>query len=133
MQNTVKAQRKFDVRRYTGELTIATGTLHTLVGLAYYADEVSGFFRDGILASVTEGTSGEIAFWFLLMGAFLILSGVMARSYQRQTGTLPMSFGWIMLVVSAIGAVMMPASGFWLGIGLGVLGISVARQTREQS
>jgi len=64
----------------------------------------------------------------LILGVQFMLIGVVTRWVQRRTRTVPESMGWVALIVSLLGVLAVPASGFWLAAALTGYGIVVSRQ-----
>ena len=77
-----------------GDALTAIGVLHTAAGLAEYRQTLREMARDGVVGGDHE--RGE-AFWFLVCGASMVLTGRLARWTQLRTGTLPASTGSMLL------------------------------------
>jgi hypothetical protein len=100
--------------RFTaGDALAAIGVLHTVVGLAKYRRTLREMARGGVVGAVNGDHKRGEAFWFLMCGASMVLTGRLARWMQRQTGTLPASTGSMLLGIGAVGVTLMPRSGFW--------------------
>lgn len=115
--------------RYGGEMLMATGALHTVVGLWLFREPLNAIRRDGFIDTVLPHEDRELAFWFMIGGAGLLMTGQLASWTQRRTGTLPPALGWSLLGTSAVGAALMPRSGFWLMIPQALL--ILRRSNRE--
>ena len=70
----------------------------------------------------------EEALWFLVSGAALVVIGRLAAWTERRTGTLPTSTGALLLGLGAVGAAVLPRSGFWTLLPAGAAAIRVARR-----
>lgn len=101
---------------WVGLWVMGMGVLHTLVGLFFISEVLVDMVRAGIFNSVSGDMTREAAFWFFICGFFLFLYGQLAYGMTKQGQMLPTSFGWGLLLVCITGVVMMPASGFWLGL-----------------
>jgi hypothetical protein len=119
-----------DPTRYTGEMLVTTGLLHTAVGGTLYHKQLTEIAGAGLIASVEPHRDRETAFWFLMTGAGLMTTGQLARWTHARTGTLPAALGWNLLATSAVGALLMPVSGFWLMIPQALLVLAGARMRR---
>lgn len=99
-----------------GVLLMLTGLLHNVVGLFLYMKHFLPIIAEGGWNTVQEGQWERLAaFWFIMFGFLLIMLGYLTDWLIRKKGTPPPpAFGWLLLLVSGIGAVAMPASGFWL-------------------
>jgi hypothetical protein len=92
------------------------GVLHTLVGFAFADQVLVDILQAGIFNSINGDFTREAAFWFFMFGFLLFSYGQLAYWLTKQGQILPASFGWGLLLVCVIGVVVMPASGFWLGV-----------------
>ena len=116
------------VDRYVGELLIATGVLHTLVGLRAFRALLTAIGRDGVVGAVARAPERRLAFWFLLFGLLTMQLGGLTRWAQRRTGTLPAFHGRALLGISGLGVLLMPRSGFWLVLPQAALALVAARR-----
>ncbi|GEC92875.1 DUF6463 family protein [Brevibacillus brevis] len=103
------------IKRQMGFTLIITGLLHTVVGLFLYAEPLQQIVANGFWNAV--GREEVAAFWFMMFGFLLMLLGYMADWLMKKKGMeTPAAFGWTILGICVVGAIAMPASGFWLGI-----------------
>ena len=104
--------------KYSGIFLIATGVLHSLVGIIMTKDELWGIIKDGLFnAAADTDLARGVAFWFLICGIFIIMLGHLLHYYiKKEQQPAPKLLGYWLLGLSAIGCVIMPASGFWLFI-----------------
>ncbi len=116
------------VDRYVGELLMATGVLHTLVGLRAFHAPLAAIVRDGVVGAVARAPERRLAFWFLLFGLLTMQLGGLTRWAQRRTGTLPAFHGRALLGISGLGVLLMPRSGFWLVLPQAALALVAARR-----
>jgi len=115
------------VDRYAGELLMATGVLHTLVGLRAFRAPLAAIGRDGVVDAVARAPERRLTVWFLLFGLSTIQIGGLTRWVYRHTGTLPAFHGRALLGISGLGVLLMPRSGFWLVLPQAALALVVAR------
>ena len=115
------------MNRSGGRLLLATGIIHTLVGLLAYAAPLADIGRAGVVNAVGTHADRDAAVWFLLSGVLLITLGGLSRWAQRHTGTLPAFLGWTLLAVAAAVAILMPLSGWPLVAAAGGLLLRAAR------
>ncbi len=113
--------------RFGVPLLIATGIIHTLVGLLAYAAPLADIGRAGVFNAVGSHADRDAAVWFLLSGVLLITLGQLSRWAQQHTGTLPAFLGWTLLGVGAAVAILMPVSGWPLVAAAGGLLLVAAR------
>jgi hypothetical protein len=105
-------------KRQVGVLLMLTGLLHIIVGLVTFMEQLFPIFSGGVWNTVQEGQwERGTSFWFIMFGFMLILLGYMTEWLIKKRGiSPPVSFGWMLFALCAAGAVIMPASGFWLGL-----------------
>lgn len=124
--------------RRTGFLLMVTGIGHFFVGLALFHEPLAAIAREGILNTIPPRLMDggvrldfgrEAAFWFVLYSPLLYLQGQVAnRAIARGDAALLRILGWNLLVTGAVGAAVMPVSGFWFVIALAALGFRDARR-----
>jgi len=110
-------------RRVTsGRLLIATGVLHLLVGAIEGRDPLGQILADGWVAAVGLDDPSRVAiFWFQFGGIFMLLYGLALHDLERATGRPPgRHHGWLLIVVSLLGGLATPVSGFWLVLAQGM-------------
>ena len=70
--------------------------------------------------------------WFISLGLMIIVFGALCvwieRTLQR---SIPAFIGWLLLVISAMGAIVIPASVFWLVMEIAVYMIICNRDDHE--
>lgn len=91
-------------------LLIATGILHNLIGLIFGFEVLSAIAREGFFNTVFMQFDREAIFWFLFSGFAIILWGVLILQLEH----IPRSFSLSLLILSTVGIIIMPLSGFWL-------------------
>lgn len=128
MSQLTQTRSRLDLRPYTGRLIIATAILHITLGIAFYAKPLHDIAAAGLLDTISNADR-DAAFWFMFGGMLWLMIGYLAHWTQRKTGTLPAAFGWGTIALSIAGIIIMPASGAWLVLGLGVLILAVARSS----
>lgn len=129
------------VYHYSGWLLVGIGVLHNTIGLLMGWDILVGIVAEGGWNTIEQG--GQIDFarsaivWFLVVGFFWMLLGGFMQAWLRVTSAaLPRFLGWGMLLAGAVVAFLMPVSGAWLFIALGLLvvygypGAEALRQAR---
>ncbi|HEX6711389.1 MAG TPA: DUF6463 family protein [Rubrobacter sp.] len=115
--------------RFTaGDALTAVGVLHTVVGLAKYRRTLREMARGGVVDAVNGDHERGEAFWFLMFGASVVLTGRLSRWTQLQTGTLPASTSSMLLGIGAAGATLMPRSGFWGLVVPAILALEAGRR-----
>jgi uncharacterized membrane protein YbaN (DUF454 family) len=101
--------------KYSGILLIATGIIHTIVGLIMGRHIYWEILKLGFVNAIEPDFVRAFGFWFLICGIILIIFGQTLHYFIKKTGRRPpLSLGYAMLIFSIFGCLAMPASGFWL-------------------
>jgi len=116
--------------RYSGIFLILTGLLHIAVGILLFKDTFAEYINNGIINSVTENSVQETGFWFLVCGTLVIMWGLTMHHYIRKTyKPAPKFLGYFLLIISLIGGLIVPISGFWLFVPQALI-IIMAKERR---
>lgn len=120
-------------RRHLGDTIIATGVIHLAASPMFYRDALTDLAREGLIGTLTDMTRYQHleAYWYVASGSLMIGIGVLTRAQLRATGTLPASFGWLMLISSTFLSLMMPVTGMWAVVAQSMIAILLARQAPE--
>jgi hypothetical protein len=110
-------------------LVSGVAVLHVVVGFVV-PNPLGGMVEDGLIGSVGDDAGRSLMLWYLVAGLGLLALGELARWAVRETGRLPARLGWWLLGISVPVIVLMPASGGWLILVLGVLSLVAARGGR---
>jgi len=100
-----------------GILLVFTGILHIMFGFmpVVYQREWQWFVRYKLWSQVgLENDRAMAAFWFVVAGPFMIMIGLLLYELETAGLDLPLSFGILFFLISGIGAIMSPRSGFTL-------------------
>ena len=101
--------------KYSGRFLTATGVIHTIYALFIGNDAFSEMLRNGLVNSIGENYSQGFTFWFLICGVILILWGQTLQYYiRKEQKPAPVFLGYSILLLTIIGCIIEPASGFWL-------------------
>ncbi|KUH85137.1 MULTISPECIES: DUF6463 family protein [unclassified Mycobacterium] len=121
-----------------GEAVIATGVLHDALGGYLYRRQLAGMARDGLLNSASDARLGTVdgerrhtAFWFLIGGLAFITMGASIRRSGASGEPIAPALGPGMAAMGAIGAAVMPVSGFWLLLVEGLAAMALRRHQRQ--
>ena len=102
------------MKNWRGYWLMAVAFIHTVFALVMFADDYRSLYDNGIFNSITS-VQGHAAVWFFLFGQVLFIIGLLVRHYERVAGnTIPLSISLNLLLLTIIGVVLMPDSGFWL-------------------
>ncbi|HEX8517989.1 MAG TPA: DUF6463 family protein, partial [Pseudonocardia sp.] len=114
--------------RTIGDLVTAIGLGHTAIGLVSRRAPLGAIVRDGVVDAVRGHPDRAEALWFLATGAALVVTGRLAAWTEHRTGTLPPSTGALLTGIGAVGAAVLPRSGFWTLLPVGVAALRAARR-----
>jgi len=118
--------------KYSGIFLVATGIIHTLVGLALGKEVYLEIIRDGLINAVSQDYAREFAFWFLICGIFIILFGQVLHYYiKREQKPAPLSLGYSLLILTVFGCIAEPVSGFWLFLPQALIIIFANKKRRK--
>lgn len=126
--------------RRLGEAVIATGALHNLLGGYLYRRQLKHMVRAGLLNSVSDAGLGTVdgerrqtAFWFLMGGLVFITVGASIRRSATADEPIAPALGPGMTAMGALGAAVMPVSGFWLLLAEGLTATYLRRRRTSRT
>ena len=126
--NSAQPRRRLNWH-WQGRVMVATGVLHTIVGIVVFWDGLGQSAKDGVIATAPKSAENNSVTWFLVAGLFLMLFGGLIHHLNTALDRpAPASIGWGLIGLSALGLVMMPGSGFWLLLAQGIWYVAAARQ-----
>jgi hypothetical protein len=104
------------MRVWIGKSIVLIGIAHGAAGLIAYRSEIVDLVRAGLVntISVTGDHARDEAFWFLIFTIPLLIIGGLVDRMERLGQPLPAATVSGVAGMTAVGIVMMPASGFWM-------------------
>ncbi|MES2932718.1 MAG: DUF6463 family protein [Pseudomonadota bacterium] len=100
---------------WIGRWLVGVATLHTLVAGLFFGDALLAVLQRGIFDSVGRDPLVATAVWFVLFGAGLAILGLAITALERaQSMASARVLGLAILLLTLLGIVLMPKSGFWL-------------------
>ncbi|WP_046003111.1 DUF6463 family protein [Pseudoalteromonas rubra] len=122
---------------FLGNGLIATGLLHNLVGLLMAWDVLTEMHQEGWFATTVDSGSmlfdREAIVWFLSSGVLFLLLGSVLRQLSTYQIPVPRSFVPSLILFGLILVIIMPLSGAYLLILLGVLPVLIDKFWRRPS
>lgn len=106
--------------RNTGRLTMWIALLHTFVGLWIFWKPLTDITQAGVFNSIEPHWDRGAAIWFMLWGVVLYMLGALVQWSYTKLQELPHFLGWSSLALSVLGGCLMPSSGFWLMLPVGI-------------
>lgn len=114
---------------WIGRWIILVAILHTLFALVVFRKILLRIVQDGVFNTVGSDPMTAASVWFLLFGAVLALMGMAIHTLEQSKDfTSARVIGAGTLLLTTLGIVLMPASGFWL-----VLPAALALLQRESN
>lgn len=111
-----------NISRNSGYLLIGTGVIHNLIGFVMCKDVLLRILNSGVVNSINTEMDRNAVFWFLFSGFMMMILGKLMQDYSKHSQKpLPVSLGYYLLVLTVVGCVMMPVSGFWIVLPQAVL------------
>ncbi len=101
--------------RWLGRYIIAVSIIHTLFGIIVFFDVGKHIMADGVFNAIGENPMRGAVAWFILAGFFMTALGWAIDLLEKVSPPLNLSsLGWGLLLISTLGIILMPESGFWL-------------------
>jgi hypothetical protein len=106
---------KVSLKHWIGRWLIVVSVIHTLFAIGVFRSVLSSIVQRGVFNTIGNDPMLGAVVWFVLFGFVLFILGLAVSALERSsTNHLPASLGWSLLVLSVLGVILMPASGFWL-------------------
>ena len=121
---------------WIGKWLIIVAILHTIAGGIFFGKIFIDIARRGFFNTVGHDPLTAAAVWFFLFGALFALFGMTIHALEKQA-SFPLAglIGISLFLISFIGIILMPDSGFWLAIPavIGLLRISKEKNNHAES
>ncbi len=102
------------MKNWRGHWLMTVAFIHTVFALVMFTDDYKSIFDNGVINSLAS-VQMHAAVWFFLFGQVFFIVGLLVRHYELAMGNkIPLSISINLLLLTVIGVVLMPASGFWL-------------------
>ena len=86
-------------------------SVHFSLGLFIFNDALLQIFQQGVIGTIgPHNETAAVAFWFLM---FALPLGLLAAALWRQTQIIANHLLYLSIALGLLGALFMPASGFW--------------------
>ena len=106
--------------RNTGIFLMLIAVIHNIFGAVIFSEQLLAIGRHGVFDSIQRHWDRGLAIWFLLFGVVFFLLGALVQWMMNRWGEVPAFMGWGMLALCVLGVVLMPDSGFYLGIPVAI-------------
>jgi hypothetical protein len=102
------------MKNWLGNWIIFVAFAHTAYAIAVFGNDYLSLVEHGIINSISSMRVG-LAVWFFLFGYALFIIGLQVRQLELSgIKHMPKSTSLNLLLLTIIGVVIMPDSGFWL-------------------
>ncbi|MFD0740223.1 DUF6463 family protein [Lysobacter koreensis] len=101
------------MKKWIGKWVMFVALGHTVVGITFFGSVYRELLASGLYNSITSEKAG-LAAWFALFGAVLFVVGMLLSALEANGSPIPRSVGVALLLLTVLGVVLMPVSGFWL-------------------
>jgi uncharacterized membrane protein len=111
------------LERLLGPALVLIGVGHGAAAFVLFPDGLAAIARDGVVGAISNGSSGDVkaAFWFALFTPALVFLGwVASHALVRDDHELLSLLAWFLVGTGMLGVVVMPVSGFWLVLAVGI-------------
>lgn len=104
------------MKAWIGKTLVVIGVAHSIVGLITFHPVLVSMLREGLVNTMALGQDPEreAAFWYFYSGFALMIVGGLVDRIERSEARLPRFLGWTFAVLTVLGLVVIPVSGFWL-------------------
>lgn len=121
--------------RRGGWLLVAIGVIHCAIGLLLSWGILAAWSEAGWWHSIERSGVMHMdrfaALWFQVAGVSWVLLGWLTQQWLDRLGAAPASLGWALLLMGLLVAYVLPVSGAWLFVALGLRMAWPPRQPRS--
>lgn len=103
------------MKNWIGKWVMFVALGHTAVGITFFGSVYRELLANGLYNSIASEKAG-FAVWFALFGVVLFVTGMLISALEASHARIPKSVGVALLLLTVLGVVLMPVSGFWLMI-----------------
>lgn len=107
-----------------GWLLVAIGIIHCGIGAILSRDVLAVWNEVGWWHSIESADTLHMdrfaVLWFQVAGLGWVTMGWLMQQWLQRFGTLPQPLGWVLLATGVLVAFVLPISGAWLFIPLGL-------------
>jgi hypothetical protein len=108
-------------RPWIGRWLVGVAVLHTVFAVVVFHAPLWDMAQRGVFDTVGQNPTAAATAWFVLFGFLMGLLGLATTPLERHDDRNAMQvLGVGVLVLCSLGLVLMPASGFWLGLPAGI-------------
>ena len=101
------------LKNWIGKWVMFVSIGHIVVGSVFYGGTYRELAANGFYNSVNSVKTG-LAVWFALFGVVLFVVGMLIFTIEKHELQVSQSVGITLLLLTIVGILLMPVSGFWL-------------------
>jgi hypothetical protein len=102
------------MKAWIGKSVLVIGILHSIFGFVVFRGILGDLVGEGLFNTVDIQPDRNAAFWFLFGGFALLIIGGLIDWAEKKKLALPSFLKWSFAVLTVVGCVIMPKSGFWM-------------------
>jgi hypothetical protein len=123
-ENHTQPERSMWTYSKCGWLLMAIGVIHCGIGFILGRDIFAAWNEAGWWHSIERTDHLHMdrfaLLWFQVAGLGWIAMGWLMQQWLQRFGTLPQALGWVLLATGVLVAYVLPISGAWLFLPLGL-------------
>lgn len=102
------------MKTWISKWLIFVSTGHTVFGVMFFGNTYVKMFSQGLVGSVNSVETAAAA-WFMLFGFLLFIFSLLISTVEKhETLEVPNSIAISLFILTTVGVILMPESGFWL-------------------
>jgi hypothetical protein len=100
--------------RWMGRWLMGVAVIHVVIAVLVHNKPILLVWERGTFNTVAGDPVIGAIVWSLLFGCVAFVGGLAVDTLERESVPLPKARGWCLLALAIVGAILVPASGFWL-------------------
>jgi hypothetical protein len=105
------------MKHWIGFWLMGVSALHTLFAFVVFGKVLASIAQRGMFNTVGDDPMTGAVVWFVFFGIILFICGLTVAALEKSSpNPIPKSIGWSLLIMTILGVVLMPVSGFWLAL-----------------
>lgn len=108
------------MKRWVGRWIIGVGVIHIAFGSVVFREPLSAILLHGLWNAVDGHPGRPLAFWFVFLGLFTIVFGMLVDWIESRGLWPPRYVSWAFFILVVLAIVTMPVGGGWLLLPAGL-------------
>ncbi len=101
------------MKHWKGLSIMLIAIVHTIFSFVFFTNDFMAIWRQGIYNSINTAQQG-LAIWFFIAGMCFFMIGQFIWQTEKNGNTVAKSISIHLLVMTTLGVILLPQSGFWL-------------------